>query len=72
MPDLTTEQIHQLAAVAGLRLDDVRAETIAARLSATLSALDAIPADALAGIEPAITFAPHAAAPPSESEPSGE
>ena len=63
MPQPTTQQIRELAAVAGLRLDDDRAEAVAARLGATLAALDDIPADALDGVEPALIFAPRADAP---------
>ncbi len=62
MPTITPRQIHELADIAGLQLDDARAETIAARLESMLEALDEIPADALASVEPAITFAPYEAA----------
>ena len=61
MPDVTKEQIHELAHIAGLQVDDTRAESIAARLASVLEALDEIPADALASVEPAITFAPYEA-----------
>ena len=62
MPTITPRQIHKLADIAGIQLDDARAETIAARLESMLEALDEIPADALASVEPAITFAPYEAA----------
>ncbi len=62
MPNITHHQVHELAHIAGLHLDDARAETIAARLDAMLATLDEISADALASVEPAITFAPHEAA----------
>ena len=62
MAEITKEQIHQLAGIAGLQVDDVRAESIAARLGSVLEAIDEIPSDALASVEPAITFAPYEAA----------
>ena len=65
MPNLTAQQIQTLAQIAGLDIDDDRAETIAPRLQAVLDALHELgekSADALASAEPAITFAPHEAA----------
>ena len=62
MPDITKEQVHQLTRIAGFQVDDTRAESIAARLASVLEALDEIPSDALASVEPAITFAPCEAA----------
>ena len=62
MAEITKEQIHLLAGIAGLRVDDVRAESIAARLASVLEAIDEIPSDALASVEPAIAFAPYEAA----------
>ena len=58
MPYLTKQQALQLAQIAGIPMDDQRAELAAARLGAALQALDQIPADALASAEPALTFAP--------------
>ena len=61
MPDITKEQVHELTRIAGFQVDDTRAESIAARLASVLEALNEIPADALASVEPAITFAPYEA-----------
>ena len=58
MADLTKEQVHELAKLTGLDIDDQRAETIAARLGAVLQELDEIPKDKLAEVEPAVTFNP--------------
>ena len=58
MPYLTKQQALQLAQIAGIPMDDQRAELAAARLGAALQALDEIPADALASTEPALTFTP--------------
>ena len=54
--EISKEQVYQLAQLAGLSLDDQRAETIAARLSRVLEELDMISPDDLAGIEPAPVF----------------
>ena len=62
MAEITKEQIHLLAGIAGLQVDDVRAESIAARLGSVVEVIDEIPTDALASVEPAITFAPYEAA----------
>ena len=56
MSDLTKQHVYELARLAGLELDDQRAETIASRLGAVLEELDEIPAGALATVEPALTF----------------
>ena len=56
MPQLSKKQVHELARLAGLELDDVRAETIASRLSGVLEELDMISADDLAEVEPASVF----------------
>lgn len=56
MARLAKEKVLQLAAQAGLDLDDTRAETIASRLSAVMDELDEIPGEALEGVEPALTF----------------
>ena len=63
MPNITKEEIYVLALIAGLEIDDdTRAESIAARLASVLEAIDEMPSDALASVEPAITFAPYEAA----------
>lgn len=54
---LSRSQVHHLARPAGLELDDLRAETIASRLTSVLAELEGIPSDALADVEPAPTFA---------------
>ena len=56
MSKLTKENVLQMAAQAGLDVDDRRAETIASRLGAVLEELDDIPGEALEGLEPALTF----------------
>lgn len=58
MPTLEKYQVCQLAHIAGIDLDEQRAELVTARLGAVLNALAEIPADALAAVEPATTFAP--------------
>jgi len=55
-PNITKNQIIELARAAGLDPDDARAETIAARLGAALSELDLL-ADSMAQVEPAPRFA---------------
>ena len=62
MPKITTEEIYALALIAGIEIGEDRAESIAARLGSVVEAIDEIPADALASVEPAITFAPYEAA----------
>ena len=64
MDKLTKENVLQLAAQAGLDVDDARAEAIASRLAAVMEELDEITAEALEGVEPALTF--------SIEEPAGE
>lgn len=59
MPNITTNEIQALALIAGIEIGDDRAETVAARLGSVLEAIEEIPADALAAVEPAITFAPY-------------
>ena len=56
MANLSREQVYELARLAGLELDDQRAETIAARLGSVLEELDEIPSEDLAEIEPAPIF----------------
>ena len=62
MPDITKDEIYALALIAGLEIGEDRADTIAARLGSVVEAIDEIPTDALASVEPAITFAPYEAA----------
>ena len=59
MPNITAHEVQALAVIAGLEIADDRAETIAPRLQAVLEALDELPTDALAAVEPAIAFAPY-------------
>ncbi len=65
-PNISKEQILELARAAGLDPDSARAETIAARLGAALSELDLL-ADSLAQVEPAPRFAA-GVTPPAEPE----
>ena len=58
MPTLEKYQVRQLAHIAGIELDEQRADLVTARLGTVLNALEEIPADALASVEPATTFAP--------------
>ena len=63
MSTVTPAHIHTLAQIAGIQIaDDDRAQAIAARLASVLEAIDEIPSDALASVEPALTFAPYEAA----------
>ena len=52
MADLTPEEVRSLARVAGIDLDDARAEAVAARLGRLLEELDRVPEDLLADLEP--------------------
>ena len=56
MDRLTKENVLELAVQAGLDVDDTRAETIASRLAAVIEELDAIPEEALEGVEPSLIF----------------
>ena len=56
MAELSREQVLQLAKLAGLELDELRADTVAARLRAVLQDLDAIPDESIAHAEPLLTF----------------
>ncbi len=56
MPDLTVEQVREMARAAGLELDDARATTIASRLTAVMAELDSIPSERLMAVEPASSF----------------
>jgi hypothetical protein len=58
MPQLSAEQVIELARIAGFQLDVSRAGAVAARLSSVLADLDAIDDEALAGAEPSSTFVP--------------
>ena len=56
MADLSKEQVLELARAAGLRLDDVRAATIAARLTSVLNGLDELADDVTDATEPLPVF----------------
>ena len=56
MVEVSVEQVHELARLGGIVLDDQRAEAVAARLGTVLTELSAIPDDTLADLEPASTF----------------
>ncbi|MCH8062295.1 MAG: hypothetical protein IH861_07320 [Chloroflexi bacterium] len=56
MTNLKKDDVLRLAAQAGLDVDDARAEAIAFRLAAVMEELDEITAEALEGVEPALTF----------------
>ena len=55
-PRLTKENVLNIAWSAGLKLEDLRAESIAARLCGVLDELDAVSDDTLLDIEPTPTF----------------
>ena len=57
MAGLSLEEVYALARSAGIELDEQRATVIVARLSAVIEELDMIPDDAVADVEPALTFA---------------
>ena len=59
MSQLTPEQVHEMAAAAGLALDDARARTIASRLSGVLAELALISDEELSKIDPAPSFIAH-------------
>ena len=56
MPELTVEEVLQLAETMGLELDESRARTIASRLSGIIEELDEIPDELLDSVEPAQRF----------------
>ena len=56
MVEISIEQVYELARLAGIELDDQRAEAVAARLGTVLTELAAIPDDTLADVEPSSTF----------------
>lgn len=54
---LSRAEVYDLAALASLKLDDTRADTIALRLGAVLEELETIPGETLTDVEPLPTFA---------------
>ena len=56
VPELTGEEVLQLAETMGLELDESRARTIASRLSGVMEELDEIPDELLDSVEPAHRF----------------
>ena len=56
MNQLSAEDVQVLGSVVGLEIDEVRAKTIASRLSGIIVELDEIPEDALMSVEPAHIF----------------
>ena len=56
MADLSKEQVLELARAAGLRIDDVRAVTIAARLTSVLNGLDELPDEVMDAVGPLPVF----------------
>ena len=58
MPRISSERVRELARMSGLGVDVSRSDAVATRLSSVLDELDAIDAEALAGVEPAPVFMP--------------
>ncbi len=56
MNELNIEDVQELGSVVGLDIDEVRAKTIASRLSGIVTELDEIPEDLLMSVEPAQVF----------------
>ncbi len=56
MNQLNSEDVQELGRVVGLEIDDVRANTIASRLSGIIAELEEIPEDLLMSVEPAHVF----------------
>ena len=56
MNQLSIEDVQKLGRVVGIEIDDVRATTIASRLSGIIAELDEIPEDLLMSVEPAHVF----------------
>ena len=56
MNQLNSEDVQELGRVVGLEIDDVRAKTIASRLSGIIAELEEIPEDWLMSVEPAHVF----------------
>ena len=57
MNQLSVEDVQELGSGVGLEIEDVRARTIASRLSGVIAELDEIPEDLLMSVEPAHVFA---------------
>ena len=56
MNQLSVEDVQELGSIVGLEIDDVRATTIASRLSGIIAELEEIPEDLLMSVEPAHVF----------------
>lgn len=56
MNQLSVEDVQEIGRVVGLEIDDVRATTIASRLSGIVAELEEIPEDLLMSVEPAHVF----------------
>ena len=56
MNQLNVEEVQELGRVVGLEIDDMRATTIASRLSGIVAELEEIPEDLLMSVEPAHVF----------------
>lgn len=56
MRELSREQVRRMMELAGLEVDDQRADAIASRLAAVLTDLDMVPPHAIADVEPLPTF----------------
>jgi ribosomal protein L12E/L44/L45/RPP1/RPP2 len=56
MNQLSVEDVQELGRAVGLEIDDVRASTIASRLSGIVAELEEIPEDLLTSVEPAHVF----------------
>ncbi len=56
MNQLNAEDAQELGGIVGLDIDEVRAKTIAARLSGIVAELEEIPEDLLMSVEPAHVF----------------
>jgi len=56
MKQLSVEDVQKLGRVVGLEIDEVRATTIASRLSGIIAELDEVPEDLLMSVEPAHVF----------------
>jgi len=54
--ELTVDGVRQMAALAGLSLDEERAARLLPQLKAVLEGLDAVADQDLEGIEPAVGF----------------
>ena len=56
MNQLSVEDVQELGRVVGLEIEEVRAKTIASRLSGIIAELDEIPEESLMSVEPAHVF----------------